>query len=165
MTVGIVATGAYIPQLRLPRRVIAEANSWINPSLPGQAKGERAVGNWDEDVVTMAVEAARDALAGRGRNDIANLYLASTTFPFIDRLNAAIAAQALNLPSGVSALDIGGSQRAATSALRHALETPGSTLVVAAEKRRARAASLDEDRKSTRLNSSHESVSRMPSSA
>ena len=63
MTFGILACGAYIPRLRLARRVIAEANSWINPSLKGQAKGERAICNWDEDAVTMAVAAGRDALA------------------------------------------------------------------------------------------------------
>jgi 3-hydroxy-3-methylglutaryl CoA synthase len=141
MTIGILATGAYIPRLRLPRRCIAEANSWINPALSAQAKGERAICNWDEDAVTMAVEAARDALLGRDTGTIASLHLASTTLPFIDRLNAAIAADALSLPKGLSALDITGSQRAATSALRNAFTVPGETLLVAAEKRPAKAAS------------------------
>jgi 3-hydroxy-3-methylglutaryl CoA synthase len=144
MTIGILATGAYIPRLRLPRKAIAEANSWINPALKSQAKGERAIGNWDEDAVTMAVEACRDALSGRDRGGIANLHLASTTFPFLDRLNAGIAAQALNLPGEVSALDIGGTQRAATSALRKAFDGSGATLIVAAERRRAKAASVVE---------------------
>ncbi|HEV3397019.1 MAG TPA: 3-hydroxy-3-methylglutaryl CoA synthase, partial [Xanthobacteraceae bacterium] len=62
---GILAFGAYIPRLRLARRAIAEANGWFNPALKSQAKGERAICNWDEDAVTMAVEAARDALAER----------------------------------------------------------------------------------------------------
>lgn len=144
MTVGILAAGAYIPRLRLPRRVIAESNRWINPSLMGQAKGERAICNWDEDAVTMAVEAARDALAGRNRDDIEAIHLASTTLPFIDRLNAGIAAEALNLPDYTDAADLVGSQRAATSALRNAFARPGHTLIVAAEKRRARAASIIE---------------------
>ena len=141
MTIGIIAAGAYIPRLRLARRVIAESNSWLNPALMGQAKGERAICNWDEDAVTMAVEAGRDALAGRDRELITGLYLASTTFPFVDRLNAGIVAEALNLPIGVAALDVAGTQRAATSALRNALGGSGQTLIVASEKRRAKAAS------------------------
>lgn len=144
MTAGILAAGAYIPRLRLPRRVIAESNRWINPSLMGQAKGERAICNWDEDTVTMAVEAARDALAGRNRGDITALHLASTTLPFMDRLNAGIAAEALHLPDDIDAADLAGSQRAATSALRNAFGRPGQTLIVAAEKRRAKAASMVE---------------------
>ena len=141
MTIGILAAGAYIPRLRLPRRVIAETNRWLNSALMSQAKGERAICNWDEDTVTMAVEAGRDALAGRDRDAITGLHLASTTFPFVDRLNACIAAEALSLSAGVDAVDIAGTQRAATSALRNARGGSGQTLIVAAEKRRAKAAS------------------------
>ena len=141
MTIGILAAGAYIPRLRLPRRVIAETNRWLNSALMSQAKGERAICIWDEDTVTMAVEAGRDALVGRDREAITGLHLASTTFPFVDRLNACIAAEALSLSAGVNAFDIAGTQRAATSALRNARGGSGQTLIVAAEKRRAKAAS------------------------
>lgn len=141
MMFGIIAAGAYIPRLRLARQLIAEANGWLNPALVGQGKGERAIANWDEDAVTMAVEAARDALAGLERKGISGVHLASTTFPFLDRLNAGIVIEALNLASGADALDIGGTQRAATSALRNALDRPSQTLIIAAEKRRAKAAS------------------------
>ena len=123
MTVGIEAAGAYIPRMRLPRKLIADANSWLNPALSTSAKGERAICNWDEDAVTMAVEAARDALQGHDRGIIASLSLASTTYPFIDRLNAAIVADALNLSKNVAAIDLSGSQRAATSALQQALKS------------------------------------------
>jgi 3-hydroxy-3-methylglutaryl CoA synthase len=138
---GIIAFGAYVPRLRMPRRAIAQANAWLNPALQGLGKGERAICNWDEDPVTMAVEAARDALSGRDRTSVAALRFASTTFPFLDRLNAGIVAEALNLSEETSALDAGGSQRAATSALAGALSAAGETLVVAAEQRKARAAS------------------------
>ena len=74
MTKGILAFGAYIPWRRLPRKAIAETHGWFNPALKGQAKGERAFCNWDEDPVTMAVEAARDALAGRDRGTIGALH-------------------------------------------------------------------------------------------
>ena len=141
MTIGILASGAYIPRLRLARRAIAETHSWLNPALKGHGKGERAMCNWDEDPVTMAVEAARDALTGRDRSSIAGLHFASTTFPFLDRLNAGIVAAALDLPDEASSLDIAATQRAATSALAAALAGAGETLIVAAEQRRAKAAS------------------------
>jgi len=61
---GILSYGAYLPRRRLQRKSIFAANSWFAPGLRGLAKGERAMANWDEDTVTMAVEAARDCLAG-----------------------------------------------------------------------------------------------------
>ena len=60
--VGIAAWGAYAPRLRLSRKAAATANAWVAPNLMGKAKGERAMANWDEDALTMAVEAGRDAL-------------------------------------------------------------------------------------------------------
>jgi hydroxymethylglutaryl-CoA synthase len=144
MTKGILAFGAYIPWRRLPRKAIADMHGWFNPGLKGQAKGERAFCNWDEDPVTMAVEAARDALTGRGRGSIAALRFASTTFPFLDRLHSGIVAEALSLDEGVSAIDTAATQRAATSALIEALAGDGETLVVAADKRETKAASAHE---------------------
>lgn len=143
MTRGILAYGAYVPRLRLSRRAMAETNQWFAPEL--KAQGERAMCNFDEDPVTMAVEAARDALAGRDRASLSALSLASTTLPFVDRLNAAIVTKALNLHEAVATLDIGGTQRAGTSALVNALSgKDGEALVIASEKRQARAASAVE---------------------
>ena len=59
MAFGITAWGAYIPRLRLDRSAIAATHAWVAPSLKGLAKGRRAYCAWDEDVVTMAVEACR----------------------------------------------------------------------------------------------------------
>jgi len=146
--VGVLSFGAYIPRRRLQRTVIAAANSWFNPGLRGMAKGERAMANWDEDAVTMAVEAARDCLAGFDHDKVASLYLASTTHPFDDRQNAAIAAGALSLRPALGSLDVGGSLRAGTSALVTALSAAsgarGHVLVAAGEHRLARAASTQE---------------------
>ena len=61
MSVGIHEFGGYVPLQRLERETIANANAWFNPTLRGLGKGERSICNWDEDSVTMAVEAARDA--------------------------------------------------------------------------------------------------------
>ena len=64
---GILSFGAYLPRARMQRRAIAAANGWFAPGLKGQGKGERAIGNWDEDTITMAVEAARDCLGDTDR--------------------------------------------------------------------------------------------------
>jgi hydroxymethylglutaryl-CoA synthase len=133
--VGIIAAGAYVPRLRLQRAAVAAAHAWFAPGLRALAKGERAMAGWDEDSVTMAVEAARDALEGLDRDRVARVVLASTTLPFADRQNAGIVKEALNLGDAVGALDVGGSQRAGTSALVDALYAArggaGETLVLA----------------------------------
>lgn len=141
---GILSYGAYLPRRRLQRKSIAAANTWFAPGLRGLAKGERAMANWDEDTVTMAVEAARDCLAGPAPADLGQLMLASTTHPFDDRQNAAIVANALHLDSALRVLDVTGSQRAGTSALISALAGGGSSLVTASEHRLAKAASPQE---------------------
>lgn len=143
---GILSCGAYLPRLRLQRKSVAAANTWFAPGLRGLAKGERAMANWDEDSITMAVEAARDCLGGRDRGAIGQLMLASTTHPYDDRQNAGIVANALNLGSALAALDVTGSQRAGTSALATALASNAGReiLVAAAEHRRTKAASPQE---------------------
>ena len=64
---GITSYGAYIPRLRLQRKAIAQANAWFALNMMGAAKGERSMANWDEDAVTMAVEAARDCIPAQDR--------------------------------------------------------------------------------------------------
>ena len=143
--IGILSYGAYIPQRRLQRSSIYAANAWFAPELKGSAKGERAIGNWDEDAITMGVEAARDALTGWDRTSLGGLSLASTTLPFADRLNAGVIKEALNLKDCVSALDGTGSQRAGSSALMQALKAASAggapQLCIAADLRKAPPAS------------------------
>ncbi len=62
---GITGFGGYVPRLRMERSAIAAAHKWMAPSLRSLGKGRRAFCSWDEDSVTMAVEAARDLAAGR----------------------------------------------------------------------------------------------------
>ena len=142
--VGILSSGAYIPRRRLQRSVVYEANKWFAPGLKGLAKGQKSVANWDEDTITMAVEAARDCLGEISRDAVEALSLVSTTLPFADRLNAGIAKEALNLSDHVSATDAGGSLRAATSDLMQALATRQTRLCMAADTRKARPASEGE---------------------
>jgi 3-hydroxy-3-methylglutaryl CoA synthase len=145
---GIIAFGGYVPQLRLRRSAAAAANIWANPSLRGQGKGERAFAAWDEDVVTMAVEAGRDALPLSGRADTSAVILASTTPPFADRLNAGIVAGALGLSPDIVAFDMGGSMRAGSSALiagqALAAAKDGPVIVAASEMRRSKPGSAQE---------------------
>lgn len=148
MDVGILSFGAYLPRHRLRRQAIFQANAWFAGGLKGLAKGERAIANWDEDTITMAVEAARDTLTGIHRDTVRSLSLASTTLPYLDRLNAGIVKEALNLGDATAALDTTGSQRTATSSLLQALEAgrsgKGPHLAIAAELRKARPASESE---------------------
>src|SRR5260370_28274612 len=142
--VGIASFGGYIPRLRLSRKSIVDANGWFNGALRAYAKAERAICSWDEDALTMAVEAARDALADRPRDGFKALYLATTSAPFEDRQNAGIVAQALRLGEAVNTMDVGASQRAGTTGLVAALDAVaargGPVLFVPSDKRRAPAA-------------------------
>lgn len=144
---GITAYGVYIPSRRLERAAIAEAHAWALPSLRGLAKGRRSYCDWDEDTITLAVEAARGCLANRGGTPLGSLTLASTTHVFADLQNASFVAGALRLQS-LSTQDAGGSLRAGTSALIRAFQaapaTPGASLVVAADNRKARPGSAQE---------------------
>ncbi len=137
---GIVSYSAYIPRLRIDRAAIAAAHKWAFPSLRG--KGARALANWDEDAITMSVEAARGIdLAG-----IDSVSLASTTAPYADLLNASLVASAIGLPNDIATSDLSGSMRAGTSALLSALQSSreGDGLVVAADSRRAKPGSVQE---------------------
>lgn len=105
MTIGIVAHGAYIPATRL-----------------SAGRGEKAVAGHDEDAVTLAVAAGVDALRGFDRAKVDALFFASTTAPFAEKQSAAVVARALDLGRDVATVDVGGSLRAGTSALRAAFD-------------------------------------------
>ncbi len=146
--VGITSFGAYIPRLRLNRKAVATANAWFNPGGMGAGKGERAMANWDEDSVTMAVAAVRDCVSAEERGTIKSLYFASTTMPFADRQNAGIVAAACELSESISSSDVTSSLRSGTSALLSGLNAAGAgqgtALIAAADHRKARAASTQE---------------------
>lgn len=145
---GITELGAYIPRLRLERTAIAAAHRWMAPSLKGLAKGARAFCSWDEDAITLAVEAARDCLGPAGsaaRAGVTSLTVASTTLPYADLQNSAIVAGALGLAASVRTSDVGGSQRGGLSALASALRArEEGSVVVAADRLQAKPASTQE---------------------
>lgn len=138
---GILAFGAYIPKRRLQRATIHAFNGWFAGGLRGLAKGEKAIANWDEDAITMGVEAARDCLTGVDRDLVQRVTLASTTLPFADRLNSGVVKEALTLADATATNDAAGSLRAGTSALMQALDGQTIQLVVASDKRKAKPAS------------------------
>lgn len=141
---GILGYGAYIPRKRMSRSAIYDAVGWAQPSLKGLAKGARAFGAWDEDALTIAVAAARNATRISKKTPDA-ICFASTTAPFLDRSNAGVIAAALDLPRELHAIDSAGSQRAASSALINiSKQNAGATLLAAADCRPTKPASAME---------------------
>ncbi len=100
---GIVRYGSYVPFFRLERKAF------------GGGRGERAIASFDEDSVSMAVEAARDAVRDAAAPD--TVLFASTTHPYLEKLNAATVSAALDLPAETLALDLAGSTRSGVSSL------------------------------------------------
>ena len=75
----------------------------------GAGKGERAVASYDEDSVSMAVEAGRDAV--RGGVAVDAVLFATTSPAYAEKLDAATIQAALDLPESVSSVELGGSSR------------------------------------------------------
>jgi hydroxymethylglutaryl-CoA synthase len=85
-------------------------------------RGERSVASFDEDAVSMAVEALRDALRGAPTRSVQALFFATTTPPYAEKLNAAIVGAAARLPAEIRAMDLTGSIRAGLSGLLQAAD-------------------------------------------
>lgn len=130
MSSGISAIGGYLPLLRLDRKAAARELAWSG--LPMPRSGTRAVADWDEDALTMAVEAARPLCAGSAPEA---LRFASTSAYFTDRAQSGIALDALALPRTVRTSDAANSRRAATSALLDALLGGRDEVITAGEQR------------------------------
>ena len=133
---GIVSYGAYIPYSRLPR---AEVGSfWGRRAAPG----EKAVANYDEDAITIAVEAARNCLRDVDRSKVDGLFFASTSSPFKEKQASSLIAAALHLPKEIPTADFSNSLRGGTIALQLTLNTikakmAKNILVIASDCRRA----------------------------
>jgi 3-hydroxy-3-methylglutaryl CoA synthase len=143
---GITAYGIYVPYYRMKREVILKAMGWFNPGIAGLAKGEKAVANYDEDSITLAVAAGMDCFTDIDRGNIHGLYLASTTYPNKERGNASIASGALNLSSNVRTADYSGCLKSGTTALISALNEANSqtTMICASDCRLGKAGGAQE---------------------
>jgi 3-hydroxy-3-methylglutaryl CoA synthase len=143
---GIKSYAACIPRLRMDRASIAAAHAWSLPALKGLGKGERSFCSWDEDSITMGVEATRACLAPGSKRDIGSLIFASTTAPFADLQNASLIVNASGLPAHTATVDAGGSLRAGVAALIRALRSQDEVdaVIVAADNRRGKPGSTQE---------------------
>ena len=126
---GIAAFGAYVPRYRLG----ADTDGW-------NSQAERAVANFDEDSVSMAVAAGLDCLAGRDRRQVDGLLFATTTPPYAEKGCASIIATALDLRRDIFTADITDVLRAGTTALKQSLDSvaagsAGQVLVIASDNR------------------------------
>ncbi|MDP2087134.1 MAG: hypothetical protein Q8K20_18220 [Gemmobacter sp.] len=128
---SILACAGYLPLLRFDRGIARKDLRWSGLGAGGT--GLRAVAGWDEDALTMAVEAAR----GLGAVASSRITFATTSAPFIDRSQAGMVAEALGLPPSLSTIDSAGSRRAGTAALVRALDSRATELIAAGEKRLA----------------------------
>jgi len=125
---GILRYGAYIPSYRLPGTEIGDA--WARRG----SRGEKAVANYDEDSLTLAVEAARDCLDGWDRSKIDGLFFVSTTSPYREKQGSSLIAFVLGLRSDILTSDIDHSLRAGTTALEMAkacAQAKGGSILVA----------------------------------
>ena len=116
---GIVSYGSYVPYRRLKRSAIAAVLG--TPA----GKGERAIASFDEDSVSMAVEAVRDALKAAPPGDVDTLIFATTTPPYAEKLGAPVIGAAAMLPTEIRASDMTGSVRAGLSALLQGADAIG----------------------------------------
>ena len=126
MAAGIVSYGTYVPNYRLPREVMAK--EWGIPSLGG----ERTVASFDEDSLTLAVNAAVDALGDRNPQSLAGVFFASTTSPYREKQAAVTVATVLDANAEIRTIDFTDTLRAGTSALLTALDlvSPGKNILV-----------------------------------
>lgn len=118
---GLQRYGSYVPFFRLQRSAFSAG------------RGERAVASYDEDSVSMAVEASRDAVRGFG-GTVDRLVFATTSAPYLERLNASTIHAALNLPAAVGSFDLTTSTGSGIAALADGLDaaSAGCTTLVAA---------------------------------
>ncbi len=115
--VGIKSFSAYIPFFRLSRKEIAQF--WNG--FPG--KGEKAVANFDEDSITMAVESSMNCISGFDTAQIDELYFASTSSPYKEKQASALISTALDLRKDVFTVDLAGSLRSGMSAVKTAVNS------------------------------------------
>jgi len=103
---GIGAYAAYLPAYAL-------AGNSLEGAAPRRGGPIRSVAAFDEDAVTMAVEALRDLAARAPGGD--RLVLATTSAPYDGKTSAGIVHAALGLAPGVAAVDLHGDRAGATA--------------------------------------------------
>ena len=123
--VGIIGYGAYVPRYRLPASEVARIWAGGKGALPVK---EKAVAGLDEDVITMSIEAGRNALL-RARIDpelLRAVWVGSESHPYAVKPTGTLVAEALGAAPSVSAGDWEFDCKAGTEALTAAIGLVGS---------------------------------------
>ncbi|MGJ3237870.1 MAG: hydroxymethylglutaryl-CoA synthase [Anaerolineae bacterium] len=123
--VGIVGYGAYIPRYRLPGTEIARI--WTN-GLGGSPVEAKAVAGLDEDVATMSIEAARNAVqrAGIEPNQIRAVWVGSESHPYAVKPTSTIVAESIGTGPHIQAADWEFACKAGTEAVQASIGMIGS---------------------------------------
>lgn len=145
MAVGITGYGVYIPKYRIDRAIIGKAWS-------GRGRGENAVACSDEDIITMAAEAALNAVTHAGIDsavDINALYFGTGSALDFEHSSLGIIGEVLRARNEIDIADFTASPRAGFAALKAcqdgvAAGRIGNGLVMASEERAAAAGSPEE---------------------
>ncbi len=123
--VGIVGYGAYVPRYRLPAKEVS--NMWTGGAA-GTPIIEKSVNGLDEDVTTMSIEAARNALS-RAQIDIRDIravWVGSESHPYAVKPTSTIVAEAIGAVPNTMAGDWEFACKAGTEAMQAAIGFVGS---------------------------------------
>ncbi len=122
MDAGIVSYGAYVPRYRILPETIG--NVW-GADGKGMGKGlyinQKSVPSPDEDVVTIATEAARNMMArvpGVDPKDIGAVYIGSESHPYAVKPTSTIVAEAIDATPAMTAADLEFACKAGTAAIQ-----------------------------------------------
>jgi hydroxymethylglutaryl-CoA synthase len=123
--VGITGYGAYVPRYRLPASEVARIWTDGQGGLPIK---EKAVPGLDEDVATMSIEAARNAMlrAGIEPTRIRAVWVGSESHPYAVKPTSTIVAEAIGAVPNVQAADWQFACKAGTEAMVAAMGFVGS---------------------------------------
>ncbi len=125
--VGIIGYGAYIPRFRLPASEVARV--W-KEGVGGLPIKEKAVAGLDEDVVTMSIEAARNALARTtiDPSTIRAVWVGSESHPYAVKPTSTVVAEAIGATPHTLAADWEFACKAGTEAVQAAVGFVGSRM-------------------------------------
>jgi hydroxymethylglutaryl-CoA synthase len=123
--VGIVGYGAYVPRYRLPAKEVSRIWTDGKGGLPVK---EKAVAGIDEDVATMSIEAARNAIKRSGiePNQMRAVWVGSESHPYAVKPTSTIVAEAIGAVPHVQAADWQFACKAGTEAMVAAIGFVGS---------------------------------------
>jgi hydroxymethylglutaryl-CoA synthase len=125
--VGIIGYGAYVPRYRLPATEISRI--WRG-GLSLEPIVEKSVPGIDEDVVTMSVEAGRNALvrADVDPEEIRAVWVGSESHPYAVKPTSTIVAEALGITPYTQAADLEFACKAGSEAMVAAMALVGSEM-------------------------------------